>query len=108
MPQNTLTNAVIYRVQFKTDKNTYDLFVRHVYPSDMHGFICLEEFIFAEEQQRIIDPRTEKLIAEFGNVRTTFIPYHQIIRIDQVHQAGESRISESTDPSNKIRPFPQL
>ena len=97
---------VIYRVQFKTDDKHYDLFVRHVYPSDMSGFICLEGFTFLEENRRIIDPRTEKLSLEFGQVETAFIPYYQVIRIDQVKQVGESRIS---DPQNsvKIRHFPQ-
>lgn len=100
------TEHVIYRVQYKTDNARYDLYVRHVYPADMAGFICLENFIFHEQQQRIIDPRMEKLSQEFANVTTAFIPYHQIIRIDQVSHAGESRVAEESSPSGKIRPFP--
>lgn len=100
------TENVIYRVQYKTDEMRYDLYVRNVYPADMAGFICLENFIFREQQQRIIDPRMEKLSQEFANVTTAFIPYHQIIRIDQVSQAGESRIAEESGTGSKIRPFP--
>lgn len=103
---NKNKDNVIYRVQFKTDDKHYDLFVRHVYPSDMSGFICLEGFTFLEENRRIIDPRSEKLSFEFGQVETAFIPYYQIIRIDQVKQVGESRISESS-AGNKVRQFPQ-
>lgn len=97
---------VIYRVQFATANNHYDLYVRHVYPADMAGFICLEGFLFNEESQLLIDPRSEKLRHEFGRVETAFIPYHQILRIDQVSQAGESRIVARQSEVSKIQPFP--
>ena len=98
----------IYRVQFKTERHYYDLYVRHVFPADMAGFICLEDFLFHEESGVLIDPRVERLSAEFGNVKTAFIPYHQIIRIDQVERCGESRIRHSEDGGGnpKIQPFP--
>lgn len=97
---------VIYRVQFVAGETRYDLYVRHVYPADMAGFICLEEFVFNEESQLLIDPRSEKLRHEFGDVQTAFIPYHQILRIDQVNQAGESNIHLQAGNANKIQPFP--
>ena len=96
----------IYRVQFKTDQHYYDLYVRHVFPADMAGFICLEDFLFHEENQVLIDPRVEKLTAEFGNVSTAFIPYHQIIRVDKVKRQGESRIQKAGGGNGKIQPFP--
>ena len=97
---------VIYRVQFQAKDNHYDLYVRHVYPADMAGFICLEDFVFNEESQLLIDPRSEKLRNEFANVETAFIPYHQIQRIDQVSRAGESRIDNQPSEVAKIQPFP--
>ena len=63
----------IYRVQFKTEQHYYDLYVRHVFPADMAGFICLEGFLFHEETQVLIDPRVERLTAEFGDVSTAFV-----------------------------------
>lgn len=96
----------IYRVQFKSEKNYYDLYVRHVYPADMSGFVCLEEFLFNEENQLVINPRIERLIAEFSHVEIAFIPYHQIIRIDKVTRQGESRITNGDSISTKISPFP--
>lgn len=102
-----MSKPTIYRVQFKTDSHYYDLYVRHVYPSDMAGFICLEDFLFHEDTQILIDPRTEKLHAEFGDVTTAFIPYHQIIRIDQVSREGDSRIQAASGAAaTKITPFP--
>ncbi|MDO4642961.1 MAG: DUF1820 family protein [Cardiobacteriaceae bacterium] len=99
----------IYRVQFKTEQHYYDLYVRHVFPADMAGFICLEDFLFQEESQLLIDPRVEKLCAEFGNVSTAFILYHHIIRIDKVEREGESNIRSTTqNTSNKIKPFPPI
>ena len=97
----------IYRVQFKTEQHYYDLYVRNVYPADMAGFICLENFLYHEESGVLIDPRVERLAAEFGNVKTAFIPYHQIIRIDKVQRQGESRIHSASSSGNpKIKPFP--
>ena len=96
----------IYRVQFKTERHYYDLYVRNVYPADMAGFICLENFLYHEESGVLIDPRVERLAAEFGNVKTAFIPYHQIIRIDKVQRQGESRIHSASSGNPKIKPFP--
>ena len=79
----------IYRVQFKTERHYYDLYVRHVFPADMAGFICLEDFLFHEESGVLIDPRVERLAAEFGNVKTAFI-----------------RHSEDGGGNPKIQPFP--
>ena len=99
----------IYRVQFKTEQHYYDLYVRHVFPADMAGFICLEGFLFHEETQVLIEPRVEKLTAEFGDVSTAFVPYHQIIRIDKVERQGESRIQNAPSSGNpKIKPFPPV
>ena len=97
----------IYRVQFKTENHFYDLFVRNVYPSDMNGFVCIEGFLFLEEQHLVIDPRIEKLVAQFGTVNMSLIPYYQIVRIDQVREVGESRMREEPDAGGKIRHFPQ-
>ena len=97
---------VIYRVQFQVRDTHYDLYVRHVYPADMAGFICLEDFVFNEERQLLIDPRSEKLRNEFANVETAFIPYHQIQRIDQVSSIGESRIDNRPSELTKVQPFP--
>ncbi len=106
MPQEKNSGQIVYRVQFKTDDHHYDLYVRHVYPAEMGGFICLEQFIFQEENQLIINPRNEKLAKEFAEVETAFIPYYQIIRIDQVRRIGESRVSHKPETGSKIRLFP--
>ncbi|UJF23945.1 DUF1820 family protein [Suttonella sp. R2A3] len=98
---------VIYRVQYHHAEIQYDIYVRHVYPSDMPGFICIEGFLFQEETQLLIDPRMEKLSHEFANVETAFIPYHQIIRIDQVSKAGESQ-TKTLEKNDKIKAFPRF
>lgn len=97
-------NNVIYRIQFKTDENDFDIYVRNVYPSDMNGFICIEGFLFREETSSIINPKVEQLLHEFHHVETAFIPYYQISRIDAVSQAGESKIKARTNAS-KVTPF---
>ena len=69
------------------------------------GFIEIEEFIFGERTQVIVDPAEEKLKSEFTSVKRSFIPMHSIVRIDEVEKEGKVKISEIKS-SDKIAQFP--
>jgi hypothetical protein len=58
----------------------------------MYGFLVVEDFIFGEKSAIVIDPSEEKLKVEFEGVTRTFIPMHEIIRIDQVQKRGVAKI----------------
>ncbi|MDN3648711.1 DUF1820 family protein [Reinekea marina] len=94
----------IYRVAFLNQDKVYEVYCRHVYQSDMYGFIEIEELIFGEKSQLLVDPSEEKLQNEFSGVKRSFIPMHSIIRIDEVDKGGASKISDSKVSS--IAPFP--
>lgn len=94
----------IYRITFLNKGQVYEVFAREVYSSDLYGFIEIEDFIFGERTQMVVDPSEEKLKAEFHGVRRSFIPMQAIIRIDEVEKEGVSKI-ESGD---NIAPFPTL
>ena len=80
----------------------YEIFVRQVYQSDLYGFIEVEEFVFDERSQVVVDPSEEKLKAEFGGVKRSFIPMQAIMRIDEVDKSGVGKISSG----DNITPFP--
>ncbi|WP_317930989.1 DUF1820 family protein [Halioxenophilus sp. WMMB6] len=100
-----MSNAPIYKVIFYNRSQVYEIFAKAIYQSEMYGFIEVEEFVFGERSQLLVDPGEEKLKTEFAGVKRSYIPLQAIIRIDEVEKTGTSKISEvkSTD---KIAAFP--
>lgn len=92
----------IYRITFLNKGKVYEIFVRQVYQSDLYGFIEVEEFVFDERSQLVLDPSEEKLKNEFSGVRRSFIPMQAIMRIDEVEKGGVAKISSG----DNIHPFP--
>ncbi|MBR9882340.1 MAG: DUF1820 family protein [Oceanospirillales bacterium] len=95
----------IYRVAFVNQDKVYELYVRHVYPSDLWGFIELEGFVFGSKSELVVDPGEEKLKQQFGDVKRSFIPMHAIVRIDEVRQQGVAKIS---DAKGTVTAFPTI
>ena len=82
----------VYKITFLNKGKVYEIFVKQVYQSDLYGFIEIEEFLFDERSQVVVDPSEEKLKSEFTGVRRSFIPMQAIIRIDEVEQTGVAKI----------------
>ena len=95
-------SSEIYRITFLNKGKVYEVFVKQVYQSDLYGFIEIEDYVFNEKSQVVVDPSEEKLKAEFNGVRRSFIPMQAIIRIDEVDKSGVSKISNG----DNITPFP--
>jgi hypothetical protein len=92
----------IYKIAFLNKGKVYEIFVKQVYQSDLYGFIEVEDFVFNERSQVVVDPSEEKLKAEFNGVKRSFIPMQAIIRIDEVEKGGVGKISSG----DNIAPFP--
>jgi len=84
----------VYKVIFQNQDQVYEVYAKHVYQSDMYGFIEIEEFVFGERSKTIIDPGEERLKNEFTAVTRSYIPMHALIRIDEVEKEGVSKISD--------------
>jgi len=93
----------IYRVMFVNQDQVYELYVKHVYQSDMWGFLELEEFVFGNRSELLVDPGEEKLKAQFSGVKRSYIPMQAVIRIDEVEQEGVAKMS---DAKGTITAFP--
>ena len=76
----------IYKVIFLNQNQVYEVYAKHVYQSDMYGFIEIEEFVFGERSQMIVDPSDERLKNEFASVARSYIPIHSLVRIDEVEK----------------------
>ena len=93
----------VYKIKFIQLGEIYEVFARHIYQSEMYGFIEVEEYIFNRDKQLVVDPTSEKLKNEFLNVERSYIPLNSIVRIDEVDGLGEAKITEN---KGQVSPFP--
>lgn len=95
-------SSEIFKITFLNKGKVYEVFVKQVYQSDLYGFLEIEDYVFDERSQLVVDPSEEKLKAEFLGVKRSFIPIQAIIRIDEVEKTGVAKISNG----DNISPFP--
>tara|TARA_B100001029_G_scaffold179261_1_gene188169 strand:- start:2304 stop:2639 length:336 start_codon:yes stop_codon:yes gene_type:complete len=95
-------SSEIYKITFLNKGKVYEVFVKQVYQSDLYGFVEVEDYVFDEKTQVVVDPTEEKLKSEFTGVKRSFIPMQAIIRIDEVEKSGVCKISNG----DNIAPFP--
>jgi hypothetical protein len=93
----------LYRVIFVNQGKVYEVYARSVTDGGMLGFVEIEQLVFGERTQVVVDPSEEKLKSEFEGVKKTFLPMHSIIRIDEVEKQGIAKIS---DADGKVTSFP--
>lgn len=102
-----MSKKTVYRVSFQANNQVYELYAQSVTESEMFGFIEIEELVFGESSKMLIDPNDEKLRTEFSGVKRTYIPLHNIIRIDTLEKEGTAKIHElSQDAPNNVRVLP--
>ena len=102
-----MANNPVYKVIFQNGNQVFEVFAQQIYQSDMWGFIEVEEFLFGERSQILVDPSEEKLKAEFNGVKRSYIPLQSIIRIDEVDKEGAGRISEPRNATEgNVASFP--
>ena len=88
-------NKNIYKIQFHNNGQLYELYAHEVSQSDMYAFVEVADIIFGERSNLLVDPSEEKLKAEFGQVKRTYIPMQAVIRIDEVEKEGTNKIHDS-------------
>ena len=102
-----MPSEAIYKIIFLNQGEVYEMYARHVYQSDLWGFLEVEEFVFDERSQMIVDPAEEKLKSEFSSIKRSFIPLHAVVRIDEVEKEGTCKITEVKGGGNVAQfPFP--
>ncbi|MAY35259.1 MAG: hypothetical protein CMN84_04065 [Spongiibacteraceae bacterium] len=103
-----MSKTPIYKVIFYNQNQVYELYAKAIYQSEMYGFLEVEEFVFGEEGQVIVNPGEEKLKNEFAQVTRSYVPMHSIIRIDEVEKEGVGKIHELPANSGKVANFPTM
>ena len=98
-----MTKKKTYKIIFMQLGEIYEIFAKQIYQSDMYGFIEVEEYIFKQKKQLVVDPSSEKLEKEFKSVERSYIPVNSVIRIDEVVESGEAKIKQN---KSQISPTP--
>ena len=100
-----MASDAIYKIIFFNQGEVYEMYARHVYQSDLWGFLEVEEFVFGERSQMIVDPAEEKLKTEFSSIKRSFIPLQSVVRIDEVEKEGVGKILDVQGAGN-VTNFP--
>ncbi len=93
----------VYRLLFVQQGQMYEVYASQVAASNIFGFLEVADLHFSRSEI-IADPSEEKLRQEFAGVSRIFVPYHAVLRIDQVEKAGTSRIAAAE--GGGVTPFP--
>ena len=104
MAQIVMSKKGIYKIVFMQTGEIYEVYAKSIYQSDMYGFIEVEDYIFDQNSQIVVDPSEEKLKTEFKGVNRSYIPINAILRIDEVDKRGSAKITKSK-PGN-VMPLP--
>jgi hypothetical protein len=97
----------VYRVTFLAQGSVYEVYARHVSQGGLFGFLEVEELLFQERSQVVIDPSEDRLKHEFEGVRRFYVPIHSVVRVDEVEREGPGRI-RAADGDAKLATFPMI
>ena len=98
----------IYKIVFVQLGEIYEVYSRSIYQSDMYGFIEVEDYLFDQNSQIVVDTSEEKLKKEFKGVNRSYIPINAILRIDEVDKKGNAKITKNKSENVMPLPFPIL
>ncbi|WP_100644110.1 DUF1820 family protein [Alteromonas facilis] len=93
----------LFRIQFVSNGEHYELYVREVSQGGLFGFVEIGDFVWDTHTHLVLDPSHEKLKDEFADVTHTYIPMHNVLRIDEVKKQGSAKITALSD---KVTAFP--
>jgi hypothetical protein len=95
----------VYKIIFRNHDRVFEVYASNVSQGDLFGFVEVEELLFGERSQVVVDPSEESIKIEFKGVKRTFIPLHAVVRIDEVEKQGVSRVA-AAQAEGTLMPFP--
>ena len=95
-----------YLIKFHNQGKVYEIYAKQIVQSELFGFIQIEDIVFDSKSSLVVDPSEEHLKSEFDGVKRTHIPMQAIIRIDEVEETGQSKISAPHDKTTNVTNFP--
>lgn len=96
----------IYRILFRNQENLYELYARKITQGSLYAFVEVEDILFGERSNVLVDPSEERLKTEFAGVKRTYIPLQAVVRIDEVDKEGASKIVGVNNDKGNVMSFP--
>lgn len=96
----------VYKIIFFQQREVYEIYAKSVGQGNLFGFVEVEEIVFGERSQVLVDPSEDRLKNEFKGVRRVYVPLHSVVRIDLVEKEGVGRISDRPKGEGTLTPFP--
>ncbi len=87
-----MAKKAIFRIMFTSQGKGYEIYARKINQGEMSGFIEIEEIVFGERTNLVVDPAEEALRREFSGIRKMHVPFHAISRIDEVEKEGPGKV----------------
>lgn len=89
-----MSSKKVFKIVFMNQGQVYEIYARHVGHGELFGFVEVSDLVFDERSSVVVDPSQEKLKTEFAGVKSTYLPLHSVIRIDEVEKEGSGKISK--------------
>ena len=64
----------IFKVIFQSQGQVFEIYAKQIFQSELWGFLEVEELVFGERSQMLVDPSEEKLKAQFDGVLREHYP----------------------------------
>ncbi|MDX8401149.1 MAG: DUF1820 family protein [Mariprofundaceae bacterium] len=101
-----MSQSRLYKISFLNQGKVYEIYARSVGASGIPGFVEIAEITFGEGSAIVVDPGEEALRREFSAVKRCHVPFHAIVRIDEVDKRGKAAIREVSGGTSGPIPFP--
>ncbi len=98
----------IYKVVFTNQGKVFEIYARQVTSGELYGFVEIAGLLFGEKTTLVVDPAEEQLKLEFNGVNRTYIPFHSVIRIDEVEKEGPGKVVQLAAAEKGAGTFPPL
>lgn len=95
----------LYRINYITNKDVYELYAEAVHTQEMLGFISISGLVFDQQTSVVIDPIEERLKTEFKGVKTLHLPLQNVLKIEEVEQKKSCKI-KTLSPENNLTALP--
>ena len=96
-----MSDSFKYRITFLQQDKLYEVYANYISEETLMGFIEIEELIFDQDSDLLVNPADERMKTEFKDVKRSYIPMHTILRIDEVSSDDKSPVKKVvTDQSN--------
>jgi hypothetical protein len=82
----------VFKIIFSNGGKIFEIYAKQVTSGDLYGFVEVQGILFGERTTLVVDPADEQLKLEFNGVNKTYIPYHNVIRIDEVEKEGTGKV----------------